>query len=77
MRLLFSRKIRKNRKAPKKIVYQDEEYDIEHWAQCEQCQQWRVVSVPMAPKDHFHCSQVSKTCYKKDKIGKNVIELQH
>ena len=55
VRLLFSRKIKKNKKAPRKIVYQNEEYDIEHWAQCDQCQQWRVVAQPLHPKAHFSC----------------------
>lgn len=36
----FSKKIKKNEKV-KKLKYNGEDYDIDHWAQCDKCRIWR------------------------------------
>lgn len=41
--LEFSKKIKKAKNAPRKVVFKNEEYDISNWAQCGKCKLWRIV----------------------------------
>lgn len=65
MSLEFSKKIKKSNKAPKKITYHNEEYDIESWGQCDKCKIWRIVHRPLKHSDSFECGKVGKQCNKR------------
>ncbi len=72
---LYSRKIKKANKAPKTLVYNNQEYEIENWAQCERCNIWRTVKRPPKKAQHFQCKQAGKECHKRQKTNKKLVTL--
>lgn len=71
----FSRKIKKAKKAPKKLKFKGEDYEIDNWVQCDHCQLWRKTTLPLRAKDRFTCKNAGKKCNQREKIQKNLITL--
>lgn len=70
----FSKKIRKGAKV-NKMKFKGEDYDIDHWAQCDKCKIWRKLKKEVGDGDSFMCRAVNKKCHQREKIGKNYITL--
>lgn len=63
-------------------MYKNEQYEIDNWIQCEKCNIWRKVphtenvllkKVQLGEK--FNCKKLSKECFRKDKVDKNLFTL--
>lgn len=62
----FKKKIRKDQKLPKKLVYKKEEYIVDNWIECERCKTWRVVNKNPSKFPHFACKNINKRCRQKE-----------
>lgn len=60
----FTKKIRKNGKV-KKLKYNGEDYDIDHWAQCDKCRIWRKTKKELGDGESFMCRAVNKRCHQR------------
>jgi hypothetical protein len=54
IRLEFSKKIKKEKKL-NKLNYRGEEYQIDHWATCDKCGQWRKLQKKLKDGKRFQC----------------------
>lgn len=79
---MWTKKIKKAKKSPKTLVYNNEEYEIDNWIQCEKCNVWRKVTQKDASLlkrvqtgERFNCKKVAKECFRKDKVDKNLFTL--
>lgn len=50
---MITKKIKKVNKIPKKLIYENEQYQIENWGQCDLCKLWRIVKRPLTKNEHF------------------------
>jgi hypothetical protein len=57
----FSKKIKKDKKT-NKVKFKGEEYQIDFWAACDKCGQWRKLQKKLNDSKHFACTDISKKC---------------
>jgi len=70
----FSKKIKKEKKV-KKLQYRGEEYEIEDWAACDKCHEWRKIPFKIKEGGFFHCSDNGKKCHNRERVEKDYITL--
>lgn len=75
VRSAFNKKIKKERKAPKKIVYQNDEYIVDNWIECEKCKTWRIVKGGKKVVKGFTCKSMKKRCRSKENVPKNIFVI--
>lgn len=71
VKLEFSKKIKKQKKEPKKLKYKGDDYEVENWAQCDKCHIWRKLGRTIKVEGSFRCRDVNKNCNKKDRVDKS------
>ena len=71
----LSRKIKKEKKV-RNLKLKGEKYDIDTWAECDKCKQWRKVGNQVKERRHFKCGDVGKQCHTRERMGKQYIELR-
>ncbi len=63
--------MKKDKKAPKKITFENEEFIVDNWIECEKCKTWRVVSKNPRNYPYFTCKSINKKCKSKQEVPKN------
>ena len=74
VRTAFNKKIKKEKKAPKKIKYERDEYIVDHWIECEKCKTWRIVKSGKRASG-FTCKNVKKRCREQENVPKNIFVI--
>lgn len=74
VKLQFSKKIKKEKKI-KNLKLKGENYEIDNWAACDKCNQWRKINFKIREGGSFRCRDIGKQCHLKEKISKEYITL--
>jgi hypothetical protein len=74
VKLEYSKKIKKEKKV-NELKIKGEKYEIESWAACDKCSQWRKVSFKVREHTAFKCGDIGKQCNVRERVGKEYITL--
>lgn len=55
--------------------FRGEEYQIDHWAACDKCGQWRKLQKKLKDGKGFQCDELGKKCNLREKVDKDYITL--